>query len=94
MTPVQLDAQTLLLIVVGLCGLAVVAMVVLPLIGTLFDLIGLVGGVLMGDPSSCCGCIVLLGILSVCGMIAAFGFYVYSTCGTPDAMTFCSLFGR
>jgi len=90
----QIEPGTLLLIIAGLCALAVVVMVILPIIGTLFDLIGVVGGLLTGDPSSCCGCLLFLGLTAVCGGIAAFVLSVLSSCGTPEAVNFCSWFGR
>lgn len=92
--PLQLDPGTLLMLGGGLCALAILLMIVMPVIGTLFDLIGIVGGLLVGDPSSCCGCIVLLSVVAVIGVIALFLISVLSTCGTPDAITFCGWLGR
>ena len=90
----QVEPGTLLLIIAGLCALAVVVMVIMPIIGTLFDIIGVVGGLLTGDPSSCCGCIIFLVLTAVCGGIAAFVLSVLSSCSTPEAVNFCSWFGR
>jgi hypothetical protein len=89
-----IEPGTLLLIVAGLCVLGVFATVIMPLVGTLFDLIGFVAGLLMGDPSSCCGCILFLMLTAVCGGVAAFALSVLSTCGTPQAVNFCTWFGR
>ncbi len=90
----QIEPGSLLLIIAGLCALAVIVMVVLPLVGTLFDIIGVVGGLLTGDPSSCCGCAIFVALLSVCGLVAAFALSVLSSCGTSEAVNFCSFFGR
>jgi hypothetical protein len=90
----QIDPGTILLIVGGLCALGIVATIVLPIVSTLLDIVGLVGGILTGDPSSCCGCIVLAGVLAACGCFAAFAVSVWSSCGTPQAMAFCSWLGR
>lgn len=93
-----IDANTALLLGVGLCGLCVVGVVLLigaQLLGIGFEIIGgileFVFGVVGGNP---CGCIVIVGMLVVCGG----GVYLIATtiaaCGTPDATNFCSLIGR
>lgn len=90
----QIEPGTVLLILGGLCALGILASIVLPIISTLLDLVGLVGGILSGDPSSCCGCILLLGLLGMCGGFVAFAVAVLNSCGTPQAMTFCAWLGR
>lgn len=88
------QSDTIILVAIGLCALAVVMATMVPIVGTLFDLIGMVGGLLTGDPSSCCGCILLLSLGVGAACIGAFLLSLLSTCGTPDAVAFCTWIGR
>lgn len=96
----NLDGGTVILLALG-CGLLCVVGVALSLgfqlVGGFLDLVGgvfaIFGGLTGGGEISCCGCIVLLGGLSVCG-VGAFAIYqLTQTCGTPDAINLCRLFG-
>ncbi|MDX2162587.1 MAG: hypothetical protein SF162_14785 [bacterium] len=96
----SLDPGLLPLLGVG-CALLCVAGVVLMLgaqvIGIFADLIGSVTGLfsgLVGNPIACCGCLVLLGAVVVCGGGLWVISGVLSSCGTPEAVNFCALFGR
>lgn len=69
----------------------------LPLLSGIFTLISAlfeVGlDVLMGGPIAWCGCIVFLVLVVGCCAFVAVVAYSLSTCGTPDAVNFCSWFG-
>lgn len=94
----QLNPVVIVLALACLCGVGVVLLVVLNLIGGVIDLIsslfGLVFNVVSIDPSGGCGC---LAVLLLCGGVTCIGIFVsslISTCGTPDAVRFCTWIGR
>lgn len=94
----QIEPGTLLLIVVGCCVGGVVLAILLPIIsavvGLVIDLTGVFVDILGGGPSSWCGCLVGLVLCAGCALTAAFVVSVLNTCGTPQAVNFCTLLGR
>lgn len=96
----NIDIGTALLLGVGLAGLCIVVIILFlgvqiigSVVGALTSVAGLASGVL-ADPFSCCGCLVLGGAISICGVIALIMLQGLSTCGTPEAINFCTFFGR
>ena len=89
---------TVLIIGGGLCLIGVGLIVVLNVFGSALDFVcnvfQFVSNIVGGGPLSWCGC--LIGVF-VCGggicMVALMA-SVLSTCGTAQAVRFCSLFGR
>lgn len=69
----------------------------LPLLAGIFDVLGevleLIIDVLTGGPASWCGCIILIVLLIGCLAFAGVVGWVYSTCGTTNAVNFCVWFG-
>lgn len=94
----QLDFGTVTLVCGGLCVLGVILFVVLPVVGGVFDIVlgvaDLLSGIVAGGPASGCGCFILLGLCALAACVAVFTASVLSTCGTPEAVNFCALFGR
>jgi hypothetical protein len=95
----SIDGASLPLLIGGGCVLCVVVVVLffgLQFAGTVVSLISglveLVSGVFGGN--GCCGCIVLLGGLGVCGGLGYGVWSLLQRCGTPQAINLCSLFGR
>ena len=89
---------TVLLLGGGLCVIGVVIVVVLNFFGAAAGIVGnlfeFVFDILGGGPLSWCGC--LIGLF-VCGggiCMVAFIASILSTCGTPNAVRFCTFFGR
>lgn len=58
-----------------------------------FGLFGAFFDVLSGGPVAWCGCLLLVGAILVCGLIAIGGASLLSTCGTPEQVNLCRLFG-
>ncbi len=95
----NLDPQTVTIIVViaALCIGGLILSFILPIISGIFgvfsNFIEIFIDVLTGGPVAWCGCILLLLFLvGFCGFIAVMA-YSLSTCGTPDAVRFCTWFG-
>jgi hypothetical protein len=86
---------------IALCGALVVGAVLLffglQVIGSVFGavggLLGVFTDVISGGPLLWCGCLVLLAGLAICGVLAFGLFTLLSTCGTPQAVNICTLFG-
>jgi hypothetical protein len=97
----NLDGATLFIIAVGLallCGVGVVLLIATQVLGNVVGLFTSILGVFFniaeGGPASWCGCLVLIGGCIVCGGLALVLAQTLSTCGTPNAVNFCGLFGR
>jgi hypothetical protein len=96
----NMDSGTIFWIVVGLslcCGVLILVSFGLQIIGNVVGLFSGITdfffGILGGGPQSWCGCLVLVGGCGMCGVLvwAMYGFL--QTCGTPNAVNFCRLFG-
>jgi hypothetical protein len=90
-----------LLIGLGLCALCIVGVILLfslQLLSSVFDIIGtvfeLLFGAIGGEPTSCCGCITVIGGCALVGGLIAVANSLLSTCGTPQATNWCNLLGR
>lgn len=81
-----------------LCGVGVLLFLGLQIIGGVFDIVsgvlGLFFDILGGGPVSWCGCLLFLVALFACGGLTLLGAQALATCGTPDAVNLCTLFGR
>jgi hypothetical protein len=88
----------ILLVCGGLCVGGVILAFVLNLLGTIFGALGSVlafgTDIITGGPVTWCGCLVVIVLLLLCGGGLLLLASVLSTCGTPDAVNLCSLFGR
>lgn len=96
----NIDSGSVILIALGLGALCVIG-VILPLATQIFSgILGVFGsatallGGFVAEPTSCCGCIGVIGFIIVCGIIIAGIASALGTCGTPDAINFCALIGR
>ncbi len=96
----EIESGNLVMLALGaacLCGVAVVLMMLLNFVGdffgAFFSLFGVFFDVLSGGPVSWCGCVVTLALVAGCGWFAWMMIQALSTCGTPQAVNFCSLFG-
>jgi hypothetical protein len=96
----NIDAGTAILLGVGLAALCIVVLILFlgvqiigTIAGTITGLLGTVTGVVT-EPFSCCGCILLIGGIIVCGAIILVIAQGLGTCGTAEAINFCSLLGR
>jgi hypothetical protein len=82
-----------------LCGVGLIFMIVFQVVGgfleaivSFFELIfGLLGG---GGSVSGCGCLFLLAACVGTVVVALLVTQMLTTCGTPQAVNFCGLFGR
>lgn len=97
----NIDGGTVLVIAVGLallCGVGLVLMLATQVLGNVLGLftsfLGIFMNIAEGGPVSWCGCIVLIGGCIGCGGLALVLAQTLSTCGTPNAVNFCGLFGR
>lgn len=94
----NLNVGTFALALGGLCVLGVILFVVVNVVGSafgvVFNVVDVFFDLLTGGPLSMCGCVLGLIACGGCACIAAFAASVLSTCGTPQAMNFCLLFGR
>lgn len=81
-----------------ICGGLLVLGFVFQLVGSALDIVGglfgAVLGILGGGPVSWCGCLVVLLGCGICGGFGLMLANALQTCGTPDAVNFCRLFGR
>ncbi len=96
----NIDGGTVLIIAVGLallCGVGVVLLLFSQILGNVFELfsglLGLFTGVAEGGPVSWCGCLVLFGACILCSVLGVVLWQTLGTCGTPNAVNFCRLFG-
>lgn len=94
-----LGGSPLSLVLICCCaaGVGVVLLLGLQIIGGLFDIIGqlleLFTGLLEFGPLPGCGCVIFLMICgggAVCGLLL---WQALATCGTPNAVNLCALFG-
>ncbi len=96
----DVNAGTLILIALGLAGLCLVAVILffgVQIIGTILGILGEAVGLatgILGNPTSCCGCLLLVGVIVVCGGIILAISSALGACGTPDATNLCTLLGR
>jgi len=84
-------------VILVLCVGGLLLSFVLPFLSGVFTLISAlfeVGlDVLMGGPVAWCGCLILLILLVGCCGFVAVAASSLTTCGTPEAVNFCSFFG-
>jgi len=95
-----MDSGTLILIAAG-CGIVCIGLFV---IGTVLNALGIVFELIGGlvefavnlfnfGPVPGCGCVVLAGAIAMCVVTALAVNSVLQTCGTPQQVNFCQLFG-
>ena len=91
------SSPLVLLLCCGICIVGVFLVFGLQFIGILLEGVGhfleVFLGILGGGPFAWCGCLVGLGILAICGLIAVAFFNVLGTCGTANQVNLCRLFG-
>ncbi|MBC7813665.1 MAG: hypothetical protein H7175_21085 [Burkholderiales bacterium] len=92
------SALTIALVCGGLCIVGVVLMFAFQFLGGALGMVGHLGGLLMnivsGGPMSWCGCAVVIGLVIGCGGLVLIAASTLSTCGTPEAVNFCTFLGR
>ena len=96
-----IDGNNLVLLALGcvcLCGIGFVLLAGFSVVGGFFEIfssvIEMALQIISGGPISWCGC---LFVLFVCGggtLLAIMLAQGLSSCGTPQAINFCSLFGQ
>ncbi len=92
----NLDPNTVTLIVLGcgvLCVVGIVLFFLSQILGVLGGLVTALGG-FAADPLSCCGCIVVIALVLMCGGGVLIIANALAACGTPAATNLCTLFGR
>jgi len=92
----NLDPNTVTLIALG-CGVLCIGGIVLFFLSQILGVLGTVVGALGGfaaDPLSCCGCIVVIALLVMCGGGVLLIGNALAACGTPAATNLCTLLGR
>ncbi len=90
------------LILAGACALLCVAGLVLTLgmqaLSGVLEIITSLAGMLMellsGGPVAWCGCLALLALVIGGGAVALLLVQGLTSCGTPEAINFCSFLGR
>ncbi|MBZ0291865.1 MAG: hypothetical protein K8L99_04785 [Anaerolineae bacterium] len=97
----NLSPNTAVLLAVGcvlLCGVGIILVIGLQIIGGLLDIIGGIFNIVFGlfdfGPLPGCGCFLTVFICGGCGLATLLITQVMATCGTPDAVNLCLLFGR
>lgn len=94
----SINWPVVLLVCGGLCVVGVILLFALNIIGTLFGaagtLLSLGTDVVTGGPVTWCGCLVLLALLVICGGALLLIGSALATCGMPNAVNLCALFGR
>lgn len=94
----NIDLGFALLVAGGLCMVGIVVLLVVQVFGTLFgavfNFIELFGQILSGGPLAWCGCLLFVGACGVCAGTIGIAVSILSTCGTPNAVNFCAVFGR
>jgi hypothetical protein len=80
-----------------LCGILFVLGFILQFIGGALEIVlnvfGLFFDILSGGPVAWCGCLVAMCGLCGCGFFLLSSFSLFSTCGTPEQINLCRLFG-
>jgi hypothetical protein len=96
----EISGDTLLnigLILGGICLVGVVLAVVFGALTTVLQffaqIFGFFAGILSGGPIAWCGCIVAIGGCIGVVILAISISTILSTCGTPNEVNFCQLFG-
>ncbi len=84
----------LALICGGLCILGVVVFFFGQAFGFLFEFFGFFVELATSGPFGLCGCLVGLVACVGCALAAVLVNYGLQTCGTPDAINLCRLFGQ
>lgn len=97
----EIDLSNPVVIAIGcvcLCGVGFVLMTGLQFIGGFLDIFtsifGMIFDILSGGPVSWCGCLVFLFICIGGIVLAVVVSQGLATCGTPQAINLCSLFGQ
>lgn len=97
----NIDANSALIIALVCAGLCVGGIILafgFQLLGGVLGVVGSMGSILMdvvsGGPISWCGCAVVIGLVIGCGALVLIIASTLSTCGTADAVNFCTFFGR
>jgi hypothetical protein len=94
----HIDLSIVALVLCGLClgggALVILLNLIGGVFGFVFNIFELFGHILSGGPFSWCGCLLVLFGCGGCACIVAFTVSIFSTCGTPDAVRFCTLLGR
>jgi len=92
------DLIPLALGLVCLCGLGILLLLGFQIIGGFLEIFTsvfeLLFEVLSGGPVAWCGCLVLLFVCGGGTVLAVVLAQGLSSCGTPEAINFCTLFGR
>lgn len=95
------SADNTLLLVLGcvcLCGLGFLLVTGIGIIGgfldTIFSIFNVFFDILAGGPTSWCGCLVVIVLCAGGVGLALLMAQALSTCGTPQAINFCSILGR
>jgi hypothetical protein len=96
----NVDAGTILLVVVGcgvLCvigvGLLFSLQILTSIVGAFANVAEVLGAVLSGGPLAWCGCILLFVICGAVILLSIWLVSILSTCGTADAVNLCRLLG-
>jgi hypothetical protein len=88
---------TIGVIVLGVCAGGLILSFVLPLFGGILAIAGhlleAVFTVIEGGPVAWCGCLFVLMLVFGCCLFVSVLSFSLATCGTPDAVTFCTWFG-
>ncbi len=77
-----------------LCGVGLVLTVLAPVFDLLGGIVEMVVGLFGVGPVPGCGCVVVVALVASVLVVAALTMSILSTCGTPNATNFCTLFGR
>ncbi|QPC81132.1 hypothetical protein G4Y79_15625 [Phototrophicus methaneseepsis] len=79
------------------CVVVIVLVVGLQAVGVAFESVAHLAefllGILAGGPLAWCGCLVAIGVLMGCGVVAMGFLNVMGTCGTPAQVNLCRLLG-
>jgi hypothetical protein len=96
--PQNVDLTTLALIAVALCGVGIVAFVLIHVFGMFMGvftgIFQLVSHLIAGGPVAWCGCLLAALGVGACGLLTITMVSIYSSCGTATAVNFCRFFGR
>lgn len=92
------DVGLVVVILAVMCVVLVVGAFVLQALGTVFGVVfnffEIIGSIIQGGPVSWCGCLIGVIVCAGCGVGTAVVLSLASTCGTPEAVNFCRLFGQ
>lgn len=82
----------------GLCGLGLAMSILGPFVDIAFGILGMIVDVAStlfeAGPVPGCGCVVVAALIAAVLLVGAIVLSITSTCGTPQATNFCTLFGR